>query len=206
MKIGVYGGTFNPIHLGHLHILEEFAERLQLDRVLLIPTRTPPHKAAPHLASAEHRLAMCELAVADCRAPVTVSRIEIDREGKSFTSDTLQALHETYPNDTLFFFMGEDMFLTLDNWVRPQVICDCATLCAAPRSEDGIDRLLAQKKKLEDTFGARCLIEPISYLPVSSTELRERLAKGEPLTGLVPGCVEEYISLHGLYRAEEDRT
>lgn len=201
MKIGVYGGTFNPIHLGHLHVLEEFTQRLHLDEVLLIPTGTPPHKAAPHLASSAHRLAMCELAVADCRVPVTVSHMETDREGKSYTSDTLQELHETHPLDTLFFFMGEDMFLTLHNWVRPQVICDCATLCAAPRSEDGLFRLTEQKKRLEELFSASCVIEQISYLPISSTEIRERTQRGESLSELVPESVEHYIYEHGLYQS-----
>lgn len=201
MKIGVYGGTFNPIHLGHLHVLEEFAQRLHLDEVLLIPTGTPPHKAAPHLASSEHRLAMCELAVTDCRVPVTVSRMETDRAGKSYTSDTLRDLHTTHPHDEFYFFMGEDMFLTLHNWVRPQVICDCATLCAAPRSEDGLCRLTEQKKQLEELFSARCVIEQISYLPISSTEIRERTQRGESLSELVPESVEHYIYEHGLYQS-----
>lgn len=203
MKIGVYGGTFNPIHLGHIHILGEFAARLGLDEVLLVPTGTPPHKEAPHLASSAHRLAMCELATAACTANVTVSRIETDREGKSYTSDTLRTLRETHPQDELYFFMGEDMFLTLHNWVRPQVICDCATLCAAPRSEDGVARLTEQKARLEQLFSARCVIETISYLPVSSTEIRNRAAGGESLHGLVPESVERYIRQHGLYRAKE---
>lgn len=201
MKIGVYGGTFNPIHLGHLNILDEFAERLHLDEVWLIPTGTPPHKESPHLASSEHRLAMCELAVKDCHAKVVVSRMETDRAGKSYTSDTLRELHETHPHDELCFLMGEDMFLTLHNWVRPQVICDCATLCAAPRSEDGLARLTEQKARLEELFSARCVINPIPYLSVSSTEIRERITKGESLSNLVPESVERYIYEHGLYQS-----
>lgn len=203
MKLGIYGGTFNPIHSGHIHILREFIRRLSLDRVLLIPTGTPPHKAAPDLAGAEDRLAMCVLAATEItEAPVEVSRIEIDRGGKSYTADTLTALRGEYPTDEFFLLMGEDMFLTVDQWVRPEVICRQAALCVSPRSEDGEKRLLLQKKKLEESLSARCVIEAIPYFPASSTEIRALAARGKSLSPLVPPEVEAYIAAHGLYREE----
>lgn len=207
MRIGVYGGTFNPIHLGHVHLIREFQKRLQLDRVILIPTGTPPHKQVKYLASAALRIEMCELACKEAfDDSVSISNIETRREGKSYTSDTLQMLKEQFPQDEIFFLMGEDMFLTLHNWVRPQVICDCATLCGALRSVDGMERMKAQKKNLEKLFSARCIIESISYLPISSTEIRARVAGETELETLVPKCVATFIRQHGLYRAEEEVT
>lgn len=206
MKTGIYGGTFNPIHLGHLHILREFYHRLSFDRVLLIPTGTPPHKDAPELASKEDRLAMCALAAREGgEVSLELSTIEMDRPGKSYTAQTLEALSKRYPEDEFYLLMGEDMFLTVDRWYRPGTICSLAALCASPRSENGLEKLLRQKEKLEMEFGARCFIEDIPYLPVSSTQVRELAEKGESLKGLVPERVEDYIREHGLYRGHGER-
>ena len=133
MKTGIYGGTFNPIHNGHLHIVEEFRRGLGLDRVLLIPTRVPPHKAAPDLASAGERFAMCRLA-AQGKPWLELSDIEMRREGKSYTAETLEELSALYPQDQFYLLMGEDMFLTLGRWYRPETIFSLASVCTTPRS------------------------------------------------------------------------
>lgn len=200
MKTGIYGGTFNPIHLGHVHILKEFIRRLALSRVLLIPAHIPPHKQAHALASAEDRLAMCRLAMQEVtEAPVELSEIELRREGKSYTADTLQALRKQFPEDEFYLLMGEDMFLTVDSWYRPEIIFSLAALCASPRSKDGYCKLMAQKERLERRFSARCIVEEIPYFPASSTEIRELAGQGKRLSGLVPAEVEAYIFAHGLY-------
>ena len=126
MKTGICGGTFNPIHNGHLHIVEEFRRGLGLDRVLLIPTRVPPHKAAPDLASAGERFAMCRLA-AQGKPWLELSDIEMRREGKSYTAETLEELSALYPQDQFYLLMGEDMFLTLGRWYRPETIFSLAS-------------------------------------------------------------------------------
>lgn len=204
MKLGIYGGTFNPIHLGHVHILKEFIRRLSLDKVLLIPTRTPPHKQTHLLASGEDRLTMCGLAAREIEeAPVEVSSIELQREGKSYTAETLEELKVEFPQDELFLLMGEDMFLTVHQWYRPETIFALAAVCGSPRSEDGLEKLQRQKTMLEKTYHAVCFVENIPYFPASSTEIRERVAQGKDLSRLVPRSVAEYISAHGLYRAEE---
>ena len=114
MRIGIYGGTFNPIHTAHVHLVREFIKRLSLDRVILIPTGTPPHKATHQLASGADRIEMCRLAAADiAECPVTVSDIEVLRTGKSYTADTMTELKAQYPDDELFLLMGEDMFCTV---------------------------------------------------------------------------------------------
>ncbi len=153
MRIGVYGGTFNPIHLGHVHILREFIRRLDLQKVLLIPDGTPPHKVAEDLAPPEDRVKMCQIATEELGI-VEVSRMELTRPGKSFTSDTLTQLHELYPRDELYFLMGEDMFLTVDKWHDAPTIFRLAVLCASPRSHEGYEGLVAKQRELE-ALGAR---------------------------------------------------
>ena len=203
MKTGVYGGTFNPIHRGHLHIVEEFRRGLSLDRVFLVPTHVPPHKAAPHLAAPEDRLAMCRLAAAG-KPWLQVSEVEMERAGKSYTADTLGQLAARYPADQLYLLMGEDMFLTVDHWVRPQEIFRLAAVCASPRSVGGMDALRQKALFYAERFGARCFLEHIPYLPVSSTLVRQAAARGEDLSPLVPESVARYIGAHGLYKTGED--
>ena len=199
MKTGIYGGTFNPIHKGHIHLLKEFSKRLHLDRVLLIPTRVPPHKAAPDLASGEDRLQMCRLAVGE--APnLQISDIEMRREGKSFTAETLEELHALYPQDQLYLLMGEDMFLTVEHWYRPETIFFLATVCATPRSLHGMGKLQAKMEEYQERYGARCVLEDIPYLPISSTQVRQWVSLGRDVTPLVPEKVAAYIQEQGIYR------
>lgn len=201
-RTGVYGGTFNPIHRGHVHILREFIARLSLERVLLIPAGVPPHKQARHLAAARDRVAMCKLAAEEVtEAVVEVSTIELDRPGKSYTSDTLAALKERYPQDEFFLLMGEDMFLTVDRWHEAGKIMELASLCASPRSPDGLRRLREKRKELE-ALGARCFVEDIPFLDVSSTKVRELAGVGASRGGLarlVPDAVSEYIIERHIY-------
>lgn len=201
MKTGIYGGTFNPIHRGHLHLLKEFTQRLSLDRVLLIPTHVPPHKAAPDLASAKDRMEMCRLA-AGSQPHLELSDLEIRREGKSYTAETLEELHALYPQDELYLLMGEDMFLTVEHWYRPETIFFLATVCATPRSLHGMGKLQAKKDEYQSRYGARCLLEDIPYLPVSSTQVREYVKAGKDIAPLVPEAVAGYIRARGLYRGE----
>lgn len=195
MKIGIYGGTFNPIHEGHLHILREFYTRLGLDKVLLIPTRMPPHKAAKELAKAQDRYNMCLLAAETLPFPVEVSDIELKRRDKSYTADTLREVKERYPADTLYLLMGEDMFLTVDRWYDPQTTFRLAILCAAPRSPGGYEKLQAFGKKLKAEYqGVRYKIEDIPFWDISSTEIRTGNFEDLPET------VRDYITRHGLYQ------
>ena len=204
MKIGIYGGTFNPIHLGHIHILREFILRLGLSKAILIPTHVPPHKQTFDLASGEERVAMCEQAAKEItEAPVEVSTMELEREGKSYTAETLEELTRQHPEDEFYLLMGEDMFLTIHQWYHPEIIFSLATVCGSPRSGDGLQKLCEQQEFLEETYGARCRVENIPYFPASSTEVRELAQQGESLSRLVPESVEDYIKTHGLYRGDE---
>lgn len=200
MKTGIYGGTFNPIHKGHLHIVEAFRKGLGLDRVLLIPTRVPPHKAAPDLASPQDRFAMCQLAIQG-QPWLELSDMEMRREGKSYTAETLEELSALYPQDQFYLLMGEDMFLTLGRWYRPETIFSLASVCTAPRSVHGMDALREKALEYTGTFHARCFLDHIPYLPISSTQVRQAVARGEDAASLVPEAVARYIRERGLYQA-----
>lgn len=201
VRTGIYGGTFNPIHRAHIHLVREFARRLQLDRVLLIPTGQPPHKAAKQLAANADRIAMLKLAAEEItECPVEISEIEMQREGKSYTADTLTALREMYPEDELYLLMGEDMFMTIDRWYKPEVIFACATVCGAPRDYGSFERLLTHGGEVQRQYPQfRFRLENIPYVEASSTEVRERLISGESLSDLLPESVERYIRERGLY-------
>ena len=160
MKLGILGGTFNPLHAGHLHVAGEFARLLELDRVLLIPTRVPPHKRAQQLVPGRQRLKMCRLAT-EGNPLFAVSGVEIRRRGKSYTVDTLAYLRRKYPRDRLFLLMGEDMFLTLDSWRRASEIIKMAAIAAAPRGGSSV-KMQAQKERLE-AMGASVWLCPITF-------------------------------------------
>lgn len=197
MKIALFGGTFDPIHEGHLYLAREFAEKLSLDRVILMPTFVPPHKLKTRMAPSADRLAMCRLA-AEGDPLFAVSDLEIRRGGASFTADTLASLQENGPGGTWYLITGADMFLTLGTWNRFDEIARRAVLCAAPRGGVTAERLREYAAGLEK-LGARCEIRDIPEFAVDSTGLRQRIQNGQSLEGLVPPAVERYIVEHKLY-------
>lgn len=198
MKIGIYGGTFNPIHLAHVHVLKGFIDRLSLEKVLIIPTYTPPHKVAVDLASFEDRYNMCALAAKEING-AQVLDIENKRKGKSYTYETLVALRNQYPCDEFYLITGEDMFLTFDKWKHFEIIAKLAVLCASPRSEDGLRKLNDFALELKKLYGAKSIIEDIRFLNISSTDIREKAKKKEDITELVPAEVAQYIKEKKVY-------
>ena len=209
MKIGIYGGTFNPPHLGHITAAKAVFELLGLDRLLLIPAGIPPHKAMPEgSASAEQRLEMTRLAgeQLDLGNRVQVLDLELKREGRSYTADTLAVLKEQYPEDELWLLMGTDMFLTLQAWKDPGKILDLAGIAAFGRTEEDTEELFSvQREYLSRTYPqARIFTLTIpGVVDISSTELREKLAKGEGSRFLAP-AVYGYILRERLYRTNAD--
>ena len=209
MKIGIYGGTFNPPHLGHITAAKAVFELLGLDRLLLIPAGIPPHKAMPEgSASAEQRLEMTRLAGEQLGlgSKVQVLDLELKREGRSYTADTLAVLKEQYPEDELWLLMGTDMFLTLQAWKDPEKILGLAGIAAFGRTEEDTEELFSvQREYLCKTYPqARIFTLTIpGVVDISSTELREKLAKGEGSRFLAP-AVYGYILREGLYRTDVD--
>lgn len=199
MRLGVLGGTFNPPHLAHLLCASEAADQLGLDRVLLVPAHEPPHKEVPADPGPEVRAGLCDLAVAgDDR--LAVSRIELDRGGRSYTVETLRALRELHPGGEVWFIVGGDMAMSLPTWREPAEILRLARLAVAERSgavrRDILDRLRA------DLPGAEGRIDffAMPRLDVSSSEIRRRVADGRSIRYLVPDAVARRIAELGLYR------
>lgn len=196
-RVAFFGGAFNPIHNGHLHLVEFFCDRLQFDRVLLIPSRISPHKDSGALIGGEHRLAMCRIAVRG--TPLCVSAMELCREGKSFTVDTVRQLQRAFPENELYMIVGSDMFLTLDTWRRAEEIIRSVTACAAAREAGEYERLLQKQEELKRK-GGRSIVCPMEAVPVSSTLIRERIKEGLPVEEYLPAGVEHYIREHHLYQ------
>ena len=209
MKIGVYGGTFNPPHLGHLTAARTVYELLGLDLLLLIPAGLPPHKELPAGSpTPEQRLEMTRLAGEQLGLgdKVRALDIELERGGRSFTSDTLVQLKAQYPDSELWLLMGTDMFLTLQAWHEPEKILSLAGIAAFGRTEEDTEELFsAQREYLYKTYPqARIFTLTIpGVIDVSSTELREKLAKGQGGNLLAP-AVYGYILREGLYNTDAD--
>ena len=206
MRIGIYGGTFNPIHRGHLTAAAAAAKQLCLDKLLLVPDAIPPHKPLPAgSADAADRLDMVQLCTGELPVPAEVTDLELRRQGASYSCDTLAALREQYPADELFFLMGSDMFLSFETWHRPEEICRLATLAVfSRRTADEAAAFARQKEKLEKAFSARVtVVMNPEVIEVSSTQLREELARGRGRAYLTEP-VYGYILRKGLYGTATD--
>lgn len=201
MKIGVLGGTFDPIHLGHMAAGDAAQEALSLDNILLVPSRIPPHRADPTRAGTEDRFAMAELAARERRGWMA-SRIEIERDGPSYTFDTLTALRQT--GSEYFFITGADAFAEIATWSRYPAVLDLANFVVVSRPGITLDSLrdrVPAAFNRESSAQTRVILVEAHTPDVSSTEIRRRARARESLSGLVPGSVAEYITTHRLYSA-----
>lgn len=192
-RLGIFGGTFDPPHLGHLALAEWAREELELDRVLFVPAGSPPHKRAAR-SGAEHRVAMTRLAIRNNPA-FEVSTLEVRRPGPSYTADTVAALAVANPGARLWLLMGADMYATFDTWARPGEIAALAALAVALRPGAKAPR---PSRAARLGLGVRRLANP--GLEVSSSAVRARARRGASLRYLVPDAVARYIEEFGLYR------
>lgn len=195
MRLGVLGGTFDPVHVGHLILAETAREQLALGRVVFVPAGVPWRKAVVSITEPEHRLAMLRLAIAGNPA-FAVSDVEVTRVGPSYTAETLKALAKEHTGAELFFLLGEDALADLPNWYQPRRILQLATLAVARRpggpAEAGDEAprgLSAGLVRLE-----------MPRIDISASALRARVRDGLSVRYLVPEAVEAYIREHGLYR------
>lgn len=209
MKIGIYGGTFNPPHLGHVTAARAVSELLKLDRLLFVPAGMPPHKNLPAGSpTPQQRLEMTRLAAEQTGLGenAEVLDLELRRQGRSYTADTLRQLKSQYPDDELWLLMGTDMFLTLQTWHAPEEILSLAGIAAFGRTEEDTEELFAaQRDFLYRTYPrARLFTLTIpGVVEVSSTDLRARLGRGEG-SALLPPAVYGYILRQGLYGTNAD--
>ncbi len=195
MRVGVLGGTFDPVHNGHLALGEAAKRELTLDTVLLIPAGEPWRKSDRQITPAEHRLAMLRLAV-DGNASFGISDIELRREGATYTADTLEALAAERLDDAFWFIIGADALADLPNWHEPQRIVKHATLAVAPREGHELDLSALEAAGIA---GDRVVTFVMPAIDISSSDVRARIAARERVDDLLPAGVAEYISAHGLY-------
>lgn len=203
MRLGIYGGTFSPIHYGHIRAAKDFLGALELDRLLIIPTATPPHKAAVIGASAKDRLEMARIAFYGADSRIEVSDFEISRGGKSYTVNTLKSFA---PGNELYMLVGTDMFLTLDSWFESEKIFELSDIVLMRREDEPETSELIQRKTYEykSRFGARIHFIDDRPFPVSSTALRAMISAGEDIRSLVPDGVAEYIEKNALYKEKSN--
>jgi nicotinate-nucleotide adenylyltransferase len=216
-RVGVFGGSFNPIHFGHLLLADQIVELLGLDRLLFVPAADPPHKPGAELASAEDRLRMTALAVAGHRQ-LEVSDVELGRSGPSYTVDTLAVLAD---RGELHLVIGSDTFLDLLTWREPRGVAARARLVVVPRAGGGFNPEAPAARKVLNELGltrfarvpadgarpAPCgagvvLVADATSLPLSGSELRRRAREGKSLAYRMPDAVAEYIRVRGLYRRD----
>ncbi len=195
--MGIFGGTFDPIHLGHLLIAEELKFRLDLDRVLFLPSNQPPHKTGQTVSSNSDRMTMLERALSG-NPHFDISTVDLDRPGLSYTSDSLGILKEAHAESELLFLMGQDSLRDLPTWHEPNTIVGHVRLGVALRPGVNVDleSIVAAVPAARD----RIILVPVPLIQISSREIRRRVRNGEPITYHVPKPVEDHIVSRSLYQ------
>lgn len=201
MRVGVLGGTFDPIHIGHLVAAEEARAQLRLDRVIFVPAGLPPHKLSNNISPIDHRLAMVKLAIAS-NPYFTISRVDIDRFGPCYTVDTIQLLRDELGSDVeLYFIMGSDSLADLPTWHQPQRLIRLCRLAVVERPGYQVD--MEELERVLPGITSRVHFINAPQLDISSTDIQRRVREGLPIKYQVPEAVEEYIYKHWLYTGRE---
>lgn len=201
MRLGIFGGTFDPVHYGHLLLAESCREQCQLDQVWLLPASAAPHKQSQATTDARHRVAMLELAVSG-HPSIIVNTLEVDRGGVSYTFETLATIQEQHPDSQLFLLMGADTLDDLPNWREPARVCQLAVptvvqRAGAPKPDYTVLSHLVDDDRLRE-FAKHRVCMPIVQL--ASSDIRERVRFGQSIRFRTPRAVEKYIESHSLYR------
>lgn len=207
-KTAIFGGTFNPVHSGHLKLIEVCCKALGIEKAVLIPANVPPHKIAKQLAPNADRLAMCQLA-ARSLPYLSVSDMELNAEGKSYTVLTMRRLRQAFPDEKFYFVMGTDMFLSFDRWYCWQEILDYCDICVSVRRENeypGLERKRDELYAAYPDLRADCIhTVKADCIEISSTALREMLENGDSRAKqYLPEGVYDYIREHRLYEQEKE--
>lgn len=199
MRLGIFGGAFDPVHNGHLLLAEQCREQCQLDEVWFVPTKIPPHKEAASLSPDADRVEMLKLATAG-RPEFVVSEIELKRENVSWTVDTLRQFRDERPEDELFFLIGADSLRDFPTWKEPEEIAKLATVVAVNRGEASLDELATD---LQPNLAGSVRLVTMPGTSISATDLRGRVSAGKSIRYLVPRAVEEFILAQKLFRGSE---
>lgn len=196
MKIGLYGGAFNPVHNGHLALAEHFKNALELERLIFIPTHVPPHKSGDGLVSGEHRINMLSLALSGLEY-CSVSDIEFRREGKSYTYDTVCELKKIYPDDEFFLIVGADQYFDFQKWYRADDILRQVTVCSAARENNQYRQMLEYKSKHDNMQNT--VVCNFDVTEISSSKIRNMISTGQSVSEFVPDSVLRYTKENNLY-------
>ncbi len=200
-RIGILGGTFNPVHHGHLLAAECVRNALQLEKIIIIPTANPPHKNVIESTDEKQRMQMVKLA---CESNLffEVSALEIERPGISYTIDTMRQLRSTYPHSTLFLILGTDALLLIKTWKHYREVLSLCTLVIVTRPGYIVDRNMDELQSITENFWDETIFVEIPRLDISSQMIRQRIAEGKSIKYLLPAKVEEYIYENKLYCKE----
>lgn len=197
-KIGIMGGTFNPIHFGHLFLAEYAYEQIGFDKVLFMPSKNPPHKAKPEEVTDQQRVDMVKLATYN-NPHFELSTMELQREGFTYTADTLTLLKENYPDTEFYFIVGTDSLFMMEKWKNPQTIFDLCIVVVAGRDNTNQEEINKHAKYLENKFNARILQIDMPTIQLASGVIRERISSKQSIRYYVPEAVIEYINKYNLY-------
>lgn len=202
MRIGVFGGSFDPIHLGHLILAEQCREQAELDEVWFVPCSLGPHKTDGSHATDRQRIEMIDLALGG-HLPFVLSKIEIERGGTSYTVDTLEEIRRSKPDDELFLLMGDDSMANFETWREPAKICQLATPLVVNRPGSGEIDLSVLRQFVDDQrfawFEDHRITSP--RIEISSTQIRQKVVEGKSIRYLTPRSVQKYIESHQLFQA-----
>lgn len=198
-KIGIMGGTFNPIHMGHLMLAEDVRDAFSLDEIWLIPTGCSYMKAEASVLSPKERYHMTSLATSD-NEKFRCLDIEIKREGYTYTYETLEELRREYPEAAFFFLTGADCLFTIENWKEPERIFANCHMIASVRGDASLTEMEAKRDELAKKYHAQITLFSFRNLEISSTDIRERVRQGKSIRYLVPDKVRSYIEEKGFYK------
>lgn len=196
MKIAVFGGAFNPVHNGHINLVNHYINLLKPDKILIIPTANPPHRGNNNFVRQEHRFNMLKLAFGSY-SKVEISDIEFNMQGKSYTYNTISKIKKLYDNADIYLIVGEDQFLYFDKWYEYQKILDEVTVCTAQRNKNKAQKLKAFAENVLNS--KKYIIADFDPVIVSSSEIREKLKNNERVDDLIPEKVLNYINENELY-------
>lgn len=198
MKIGLFGGGFNPVHNGHINLAKCYMDYLKLDKIIFIPTAMPPHKTDADFVSGSHRINMLTLAVEDIDN-VQVSDIEFTLTEKSYTYNTVCLLKQIYPDDDLYLIIGSDQFFNFKTWYRYQELLQMVTLCTASRLEQELHKLEDFAKNDQVISECNYIVSSFPVVEVSSSQIRQMAREHQDISHLVPPAVDKYIKDNKLY-------
>lgn len=201
-NIGILGGTFNPVHLGHLIAAQEVLDKLGLDEMIFLPSGNPPHKSKEEIVASNHRYNMVRLAI-NGNDRFKISDMEIKRKGKTYTYDTLVDLHKNYYVDNIYFIIGYDTLIDMDTWRKINEVFELSTFVVVNRGNLKNEMRKEIEKKIVK-YNAKIQVVNIPDIEISSTEIRRRIFNGQSVKYLIPDGVADYIKINGLYRGENN--